>query len=139
MNGPQEKNMTFMQSRDTHAHHPIGKVQPMEKGVEASTVWEAVKPHYQFTRLNLKKMGSLLFCNMKMVIFFNFTFSGIDALKWVQSCEVAKEFDENLYRPTAKGQFNFKIVGSSFNVNEIETMKVLLTGTYIRQKKRSSQ
>ena len=64
--------------------------------------------------------------------FFNLTFSGIDDLKWVQSCEVAKEFDENLYRPTAKGEFAFKIVGSSFNVNEIETMKVLLTGTYIR-------
>ena len=56
----------------------------------------------------------------------------IDDLKWVQSCEVAKEFDENLYRPTAKGEFAFKIVGSSFNINEIETMKVLLTGTYIR-------
>ena len=66
------------------------------------------------------------------IYFFQFFISGIDDLKWVQSCEVAKEFDENLYRPTAKGEFAFKIVGSSFNVNEIETMKVLLTGTYIR-------
>ena len=52
-------------------------------------------------------------------------------MKWVQSCEVASEFDANLYRPTAKGEFAFKIMGTSFDVNEIETMKVLLTGTYI--------
>ena len=38
MNGPQEKNMTSMPSRDTNAYHPIGKVQQMEKGVEAGPV-----------------------------------------------------------------------------------------------------
>ena len=52
-------------------------------------------------------------------------------MKWVTSCEVASEFNADLYRPTAKGEFAFKIIGTSFDVNEIETMKVLINGTYI--------
>ena len=65
------------------------------------------------------------------LLFFFCYFVGKNDLDFKKECATPPKFAENLYKPSADGEFTFSIINAPFDIKDIFAMRIKVSGSYI--------